>query len=95
MSTHYLPLFWRAFAAPQRSVRGTNQVCGQRDFVSMSQGQETFSSEASKGEKRGRRFARLAGESPLSNCSEQRPRLANQRYPQSELAPDRVIEVAQ
>lgn len=95
MTTHRIPLFGRALAAPGRPVCTTNQVCSQRDFVSMLERQETFSSEASKAEKRGQSFAQLAGQSPLSNCSDQRVRLANQRYPQREPAPDRLIEVAQ
>jgi len=95
MTTHRIPLFWRALAASRRSLCATNQVCGQRDFVSMSERQKTFSSGASKAEKRGQSFAELAGQSPLSNCSEQRLRLANQRYTQREPTPVRLIEVAQ
>jgi hypothetical protein len=95
MATYRIPLFSRALAAPRRSVCATNLACGQRDFVLMSERQETFSSEASKAEKRSQSFAQLAGQSPLSNCSEQRLRLTNQRYPQREPAPDRLIEAAQ
>jgi hypothetical protein len=95
MTTHRIPLFWRVLAAPRRSVCATNQVCGQRDFVSMSERQKTFSSEASKAEKRGQSVAQLAGQSPLSNCSEQRLCLASRRYAQREPAPDRLIKVAQ
>lgn len=94
MTTHRIPLFRRALAAPRRSVSATNQVCGQPDFVSMSERQETFSSEASKAQKRGQDFAQLAGQSPLSNCSEQRLHPANQRYPQRAPAPGKLIEVA-
>ena len=95
MTTHRIPLFWCTLAAPGHSVCATNQMCDRRDFVSRSERQETFSSEASKGEKRGQSFAQLAGQSLLSICSEQRLRLANQRYPQREPALDRLIEVAQ
>jgi len=95
MTKHRIPFFWRALATLQRSVCTTNQAFNQRDFVSMSECQESFCSEASKAEKRCRRFAQLAGQPRLSNCSEQRWRLANQRYPQRETAPDRLIEVSQ
>jgi hypothetical protein len=94
MTTHRIPLFWRSFAAPEHSVCATSQVCGQRGFVSMSERQEAFSSEVSKAEKRNQSIAQPVGQSPLSNCSEQRPRLANQHYSQHQPAPGQVNEVA-
>ena len=95
MTTHRIPLFWPALPAPRRSVCATNQVRGQRDFVSMSERQETCSCEASKAEHRGRSFSRLGAQLPCSNCSEQRLHLANQRYPQREPVTARLIEAAQ
>lgn len=95
MTTHRIPLSWRALAVPRRFVCATGQVCVQRDFFLMSERQETFSSVASKTEKRGLSFAQLSKQSLRSNCSEQRLHLANQRNPERESELDRLIEAAQ
>ena len=94
MTTHRILLVWRALAVPRRLVCAASQVCGERDFASMSERLETFGRGASKTGKRGLSFAQVAAQSLRSN-SEQRLQPANQRYPERESAPDRLIEVVQ
>jgi hypothetical protein len=95
MTTHRIPLSWRALAVPRRFVCAAGQVCVQHDLILISERQETFSSQASKSGKRGLSLAQLAKQSMRSNCSEQRLHLANQRNPERESALGRLIEAAQ
>ncbi len=94
MTTHRILFVWRALAVPRSLVCAASQICGERDFVSMSERLEAFGRGASKTGKRRLRFAKVAAQSLRSN-SGQRLQPAIQRNPERESAPDRQIEVAE
>lgn len=93
MTKHRILFVWRALEVPRRLVCAASQVCGERDFVSMSKSLEALGRGASKSGKRRMRVAKVAAQSLRSN-SAQRLQPAIQRNPERESAPDPQIEVA-